>query len=311
MISIIILNYNRKDDVLYTIKNIILTNSNYIRYEIIVVDQNSSDGSPEAIRKSFPEVSLFCSEINLGVGGGRNRGAELAKGEILLFIDDDAHFETLNALNKIEKIFHDDLNLGIVGFRILNSNGQIRDWVYNSLNLKNSQKAFYTQQFVGCGHAIRADLFKKVNGYSDILFFWGEEIEFCLKTYRDTDFKIIYLPEIEIVHRVSQISRYHWKTSRTEFKSRNRFVLLLTYFPRNSICFYLFFLYFFLGYFIRALQNMAILYFLKGFFSSFKMNLKEEKLSTSKINSYSICYLKQFIGHPEFYNNLISNNHLD
>lgn len=300
MVSLIILNYNRKDEVLYTLDNIFSSNKN-TPFEVILIDQNSTDGSQEAIKTKFPQVILYCSDINLGVAGGRNKGAELANGDIFIVIDDDAHFNTFNSLEKIKNLFNKDSEIGIIGFKILGKDNKIRDWVYNSLSLKHSDKAFYTQQFVGCGHAIRADLFRKINGYSESLFFWGEEIEFCLKTYRDTDYKIIYHPSIEVIHRVSQLSRYHWKTDRTFYKSRNRFALILNYYPKNSAFFYIFQIYFFLGYFFQSLKNHSFKYFLNGFVASFKLEIKTRKLSKKQLESYSICYLKQYFGNPIFY----------
>lgn len=300
-ISIIILNFNRKDEVLFTISRIYDLNKSYDSYEIILVDQNSTDGSSIAISESFPEVNLFCSDTNLGVAGGRNKGAELANGEILIFLDDDAHFQTSDALLKVQNIFDFDQQIGVIGFKIYDVHQQIRDWQYHFMSRKHAGRAFYTQQYVGCGHAIRACLFEKLAGYSTELFFWGEEIEFCLKIYRDTNYKVLYWPEIEVVHRVSPISRYHWKTERTSYKTRNRFAILYNYFPKNSIYFYLFFLYFFFGYFIRGIQNSSLQYFLKGFKESFKLKLTDESLDIEQAARYSRCYIRQFIGKPKFY----------
>lgn len=301
MLSIIILNYNRREDILYTLKNIKSKNTGGSDFEVILIDQDSTDGSQDAIKKEFPDVTLYCSAKNLGVAGGRNKGAELAQGEILVFIDDDAHFNTVNAIEKIDYLFKQDEKIGIIGFRVLNSDGGVRDWVYNSLNKKNSMKPFYTQQFVGCGHAIRANLFQKVGGYSEELFFWGEEIEFCLKTFRDTHYHIIYHPSIEVVHRVSMNSRYHWKSKRTAFKSRNRFVLLNNYFPKTSPFYYIFYVYFFVGYLIRSIQYKALKFFINGFCESFSMKISDKKLNVKQASRYSFCYLRQYIGHPRLY----------
>ncbi len=302
MISIIILNFNRKNDILKTLDNILKYNT-INQYEIILIDQNSTDGSVESINSIYPSVKLHCSKKNLGVAGGRNKGASLASGDILLFIDDDAQFKTKEPLNIIEEFFNQNPEIGIIGFKILDINDNIRDWVYNRGCLKYSDKSFYSQQYVGCGHAIRRDLFETVNGYSESLFFWGEEIEFCLKTYRDTNYKILYYPKIEIIHRVSPISRYHWKTDRTTFKTRNRFVLIFNYFPKNSIYFYLFIIYFLFGYLLKSITNKSTTYFLKGLKQSFNHKISEKKLSNSQIKKYSMTYFKQYFGKPDFYIN--------
>lgn len=300
-VSVVILNYNRKEDVLKTIASIYSTNADYSNFEIVLVDQNSVDGSSKAISERFPKVKLFCSDVNLGVAGGRNKGAELAKGDILVFIDDDAHFQTVDSLKSIEEFFESDLEIGVSGFKIVDTKNQVRDWQYHYFSLKHADKSFYSQQFVGCGHAIRTELFKQLGGYSPQLFFWGEEIEFCLKVYRDTNFKIVYWPEVVVVHRVSPISRFHWRTTRTSYKTRNRFGILFNYFPKNSPYFYLFFTYFFVGYFIRSIQNFSFKFFIQGFQESFSLKLTENRLSVEQSAKYSKCYLRQFFGNPDFY----------
>lgn len=300
MVSIIILNYNRKKEVLYTLEKTIANFGHKDDYEIIVIDQNSNDGSQEAIKEQYSNVKLYSSSVNLGVAGGRNKGAELAKGDIYVFLDDDSHFKTANALSMITSLFKDK-DLGIVGFKILDTSDNIRDWVYNNSSNKFSNQAFYSQQFVGCGHAIRADLFNTVKGYSEDLFFWGEEIEFCLKTYRDSSYKIIYHPSIEVIHRVSQLSRYHFKSDRTVFKTRNRFALLNNYFPKTSFFYYFFYTYFFIGYFIRSIQNSAFKYFIKGFRDSSKIHITEKKLSHKDVFNYSKCTFKLSFNLPKHY----------
>lgn len=75
-VSIITLNWKRLNDILECLTS--LTRMDYPHYEIIVVDNASDDGSPEAIKRSFPGVILIKNEENLGVCGGNNRGIEYA-----------------------------------------------------------------------------------------------------------------------------------------------------------------------------------------------------------------------------------------
>lgn len=270
MVSIIILNYNRKDDVIFTLNKLYINNS-ISNAEIIVVDQNSTDGSQQAIKSDFPNVILHCSQVNLGVPGGRNKGAEIAKGDILVFLDDDSHFETYESIQKIENLFYSNPEIGIIGFKVLDTENNIRDWVYNKSTKKHNNDIFETQQFVGCGHAIRSSLFRKINGYSSELFFWGEEIEFCIKTFLYSNYKIIYYPNIIVQHRVSQKSRLFWSDQRTYYQTRNRFFLINQYFKDIWYARLFYKLYYGIGYFIKSKKNSAYQHYRLGFKDSKKM----------------------------------------
>lgn len=295
MVSVIILNYNRKDDIIFTLKKV-QENNKSVEYEIIVVDQNSNDGSQLAIKNKFPEVNLFCSKSNLGVPGGRNKGAEIAKGDILVFLDDDSHFDTDNSILKIENMFNNNPEIGIIGFKVLDTNYNIRDWVYHKNTLKHNNNIFETQQFVGCGHAIRKSLFEKINGYSEELFFWGEEIEFCIKTFLYTEFKIIYYPNIEVIHRVSPRSRLFWSGKRTYYQTRNRFCLINTYFKYLIYAKIFYKLYYSIGYFIKAVKYSSLNYYIKGIKDSKKLNLNIQSSKTNRLHDYFKLHMKQLFG---------------
>ncbi len=115
LISIIIVNYNTKALTLQCIESIIKYTVG-LTYEIIVVDNASSDGSQQAIQTQFPNVKLINSASNLGFGKANNIGAEHAEGEFLFFLNSDTYL-----LNNALKIFHDfftankTLHIGCLG----------------------------------------------------------------------------------------------------------------------------------------------------------------------------------------------------
>ncbi len=87
-LSIVIVSYNTRDDILKSIASIIETGQS-IEYEIIVVDNGSSDGSVAAIREQFPAVRLIDTGTNLWFTGGNNRGIAAAQGEHVLSLNPD------------------------------------------------------------------------------------------------------------------------------------------------------------------------------------------------------------------------------
>jgi GT2 family glycosyltransferase len=86
-ISTIILNWNGLEDTIECIES--LERLTYPNYEIIVVDNGSTDGSQEAIVKRFPEVALLQNPENLGFAAGHGKGIRYASGEYIAFLNND------------------------------------------------------------------------------------------------------------------------------------------------------------------------------------------------------------------------------
>ena len=88
-VSIIVLNYNGKKYLKNCLSSLRLTNYPKAKHEVILVDNGSTDGSPEYVAKEFPWVSVIVLEQNFGFGGGNNRGIEFAKGDYIAFLNND------------------------------------------------------------------------------------------------------------------------------------------------------------------------------------------------------------------------------
>ena len=86
-VSIIIPHWNGVDILTDCLESLILTE--YNNYEIIVVDNASTDGSPDLVTLNFPQVKLVENSKNYGYAGGCNRGAKISKGEYLVFLNND------------------------------------------------------------------------------------------------------------------------------------------------------------------------------------------------------------------------------
>ena len=87
-VSIIIVNYNTKD-LIKTCIDSIYGQTDQIKFEIIVVDNASKDGSQQMIKNEFPNVILIESPENMGFGKANNFGAKHASGKYLLFLNSD------------------------------------------------------------------------------------------------------------------------------------------------------------------------------------------------------------------------------
>lgn len=119
-VSIVIVNYNTCELLHNCIESIItftLKNS----YEIIIVDNGSTDGSIDMIKTQYPNIKLVCNEKNVGFGAANNQGKKIAEGKYIFYLNSDTYF-----LNDSIKYFFDyfennqEENIGCLGANLLN-----------------------------------------------------------------------------------------------------------------------------------------------------------------------------------------------
>ncbi len=223
-VDVILLSWNRSKMTLETVHN--LLEQQGVNLKIWIVDQGSRPDELQFLRdstKDFSNVQITALEKNVGVPAGRNIGTQLGKAPYTVSLDNDAIFESSNALKETVEIFEQNPKIGAISFRINNFYTNQDDelsWVYpKSLKLMKDQK-FFTTRFVGCGHAIRRDVFEKAGGYDGDLFFCWEEIDISYRII-NLGYEILYNPEISVLHKVAPEARVRWKDKRFYFQVRN------------------------------------------------------------------------------------------
>jgi GT2 family glycosyltransferase len=98
-VSVIIINYNTKDLTIDCIKSIFDSKTKY-SYEVIVVDNASSDGSVEAIKHLFPQVTTIVNKVNVGFGRANNQAAAITTGRYLYLINSDTVIDA-NVIDRV------------------------------------------------------------------------------------------------------------------------------------------------------------------------------------------------------------------
>ncbi len=215
-LSIIIVNYNGKHffkDCLESIKKCCSSNS----YEIIVVDNNSRDGSQEFIRLNYPEVRLFAEKENLGFGKANNLGVKKAKGKNILLLNNDTIL-----LKDITPIFEElkKSDIGAVGVKMLNGNREYTPSVgkfprpldlLKLSNLNEKRKEFLTGSFKkkrykvdwvsGSFMMLKREDWNLINGFDEDFFMYVEDVDLC-KRISNLGKKIIFLSDITYIHFV-------------------------------------------------------------------------------------------------------------
>ena len=117
-VSIIIISYNNKS----TLENTLISIYKQIKetdFEIIIVDNASTENNVKMIRDEFQDVKLIENELNKGFAYACNQGAKIAQGNFLLFVNSDIILQD-NPIPKMLILFNKLPNIGIVGCQLLN-----------------------------------------------------------------------------------------------------------------------------------------------------------------------------------------------
>jgi GT2 family glycosyltransferase len=227
LVSIISLNWNRRDDLRRTLENI--REQTYEPKEIIVVDNGSTDGSSETMRKDFPEVHLISLPSNLGVEG-YNIGMKRATGEYLFLIDNDMDLLQKDTLEKVVSYFENSPKLGSVAL-------QVRDKTRITLSHNNPKfweergdedRGFPCSAFDGGGVAFRRKVLDIVGHYLPEFFIYHSEVELSTRIW-DAGFEVRYFPGVAVSHRESGISRDD--KMQTYYATRNYLWYVWLYYP--------------------------------------------------------------------------------
>lgn len=218
--SFIILNYNRKDELLTTISKIKELIGGSDEFEVIAVDNNSADGTAAAVQEKFPGVVLIERKVNNGIAGW-NDGFAKAKGKYMIVLDDDSHLES--GLKEAINYLDTNPQIGILALRITGG-------VFETTDTTEWIDREDSGGFIGCGVIIRKEVYEKIGGFAEWLHVYTHEYEYSLRCL-DAGYKIVYFDGAHVVHRTSALNRTS-KRLRI-FSARNEMALVYKYFGKN------------------------------------------------------------------------------
>src|SRR3989344_4262041 len=136
-LSIVIVNWNTKELVLDCINSIIESKTK-VKYEIIVVDNGSTEGSVEALRK-IKEIKLIENKENLGFAKAVNQGIKKSKGKYILLLNSDTLVRK-GSIDKLIEFAKRTSDAGVVGSRLLNPDRRIQPSCINFPTIGNATK---------------------------------------------------------------------------------------------------------------------------------------------------------------------------
>jgi GT2 family glycosyltransferase len=224
-LSISILNYNVKE-LLINCLDSVFKDKNSKNWQVIVVDNASSDGSVEAVRKAYPEVELIINKQNLGFAAGNNVGVKKTSAPVVLFLNPDTVIVD-DAISKSLNFLLSNPDIGALTCRVELSDGRLdyschrgfpTPWnsfcyflgfskLFPKIKLFSGYTATYldvkTTHEINCLTGaflmVRKIAGEAINWWDETYFWNGEDIEFCYQLKRK-GWKIFFYPEVKIIH---------------------------------------------------------------------------------------------------------------
>lgn len=226
-ISFVIVTKNRVLDLTYTLQKI-QTFFDENQHEVLVFIDNCK--ATEEIISSFDWVKWSISNIDLGASKARNTVYSHAQGKYIIGLDDDAHPLESTFLQQVVKTFEQDDSIGIIAFQEIR--GLFATDIEAILAQKNNQ-SYFTNDFVGCGFAIRKEIYDATRGFPIWMSIYGEETAVAYEVL-DLGYTIYYNNSILINHRVDVEKRKLMKRNyfRFEHQLSNVFKFILIYHRR-------------------------------------------------------------------------------
>lgn len=225
-LSVIIVNYNCHDKILgclESLKNLRNKNSDY---EVIVVDNHSTDKSPEMIKVNASWVKLIQNDSNLGFAKGNNKGLRLAQGKYILFLNPDTEIPQ-GAIETMLEFMENNPETGASTCRVELADQRLdpachrgfpTPWASFSYFFKLERlfpksKTFGKYHMTwcqldepheidspsGCFFLVRKSVLDKVGSFDEDYFLYGEDVDLAYRI-KQAGFKILFYPKVKIIH---------------------------------------------------------------------------------------------------------------
>ncbi|MBN2383023.1 glycosyltransferase family 2 protein [bacterium] len=253
-ITVVILNYNGLEDLEACLPSVVAAVDP--EFDVLVVDNGSTDTSFEYVQMTFPEVNMLALGHNLGFAHGNNKGLRWAFGEgaaYAVLLNNDTRVEP-DWLSGLREAFSSDPDVGIAGAKILNWEGNIVEFdgsVFNPVNASGGYLDVNVDDYKGdenirdvgyaCGGAmmISRRCFETIGGFDTSYYFYNEDVDLSLRAWI-YGFRVVVNPQSVIYHRRgSSVRRTQHSGFRDYYGLRNALTTVLkNYEPATFKCIY-------------------------------------------------------------------------
>jgi len=224
--SIVILNWNGgAESCLESIASALM--QNYRQKEIIFVDNGSTDGSLEAVKLNYPDITIVPLPQNIGCPAGRNKGAEHTTGDIIFFLENDGAWIENDVVSEAIKLFDKDPQLGAIYTRVEGYSTRKIEGPIDGFPDTSAQTGLYlSSSFRGGASAIRRRLFIELGGFPNDFLRQMEESFLSLQIF-DAGYTVAYWPKRVMLHKGSDYPGKSVAVSRYQFENGMKTILRL------------------------------------------------------------------------------------
>ncbi len=229
-ISFILVSWNVRD-LLRRALAALLADSADIKSEIIVVDNDSHDGTPEMVRAEFPNVRLIANSENVGFTRGNNQALALARGRYFFFINPDTEIVT-GATRALLDFMDANPRVGIAGPQLLNPDHSVQPSrrsfptfataLFETPRLSRSfpRNRWLTRYYLrdtrddkrqdvdwitGAAMFVRREVYEQVGGLDENFFMYSEELDWCRRA-KQAGWRVVYFPRAQVIHHEGKSS---------------------------------------------------------------------------------------------------------
>ncbi len=218
-VSIIIVNYNTPELTVACVKSIFKCEKN-LNFEIILIDNGSYDQSVEKLEKlekEYKNLFFIKNSSNLGFSKANNIGIKEAKSKYIFLLNSDTEIKA-NAISELLEFAKNTKDVGVVGSRLLNSDGSLQPSCFVFPTIRNAIKEYwfgeegYFSKFapegdisvevnalVGAAFLITPTAIKKVGLLDERYFMYFEDLDYCKRVHK-AGLKVFYNPKSIVVH---------------------------------------------------------------------------------------------------------------
>ncbi len=222
-LSVIVLSYNTKATTLECLRSLFDHSPTTTSMEAAVIDNASSDGSPEAIEKSFPEIKLIRNVKNRGFSAACNQGIRSTSGEIILLLNSDTELVD-QSLDIMLDFMAKNPDVGIAGGKMIGSDDEPQNTCqhfpsYSNLlftkqslftSIKSFRKGFNKYRSVpgavtdvdalaGGFMFMRREAVNKIGLLDERFFFYVEDLDICKRMF-DSGWRVVFVPQAHVKH---------------------------------------------------------------------------------------------------------------
>ena len=284
-ISVIIVTFKRDQDLLDAVQSVLKQKTDC---EVIIID-NNPESVVEGLLPANENIRYYKQKSSESLMCARNLGTQMAKGDIVVYLDDDAVFENSDALCKVKSYINNYKDVGCFTFRIENYySRKITPKEFPHPDLKLADQKCYVSYFSGGAHAFRKKVLDEVGPLLD-MGYGGEELELSFRVIKQK-YKILYTPDILVLHKVAQTGRFSSKKL-VYFSVRNRYFVLTRHLP---------FVYLLINtsawnviWFYRALRSRALKSYFSGLYEGLQFLSKGLLQKRDVVGGEALHYLKQ------------------